>query len=801
MNFLELETGGRSLLLGAIAVLAAGSPDTASAQSAVDNSDAVQTTNAQAAKGRSKIVETTADDASEVVVTAQRRNEQLEDVPMSISTVSARQIQSAGITSLRDLAMVAPGFQLAASGIFPQPTIRGVSASVSNFFDNNVAVYVDGLYQSAPMLLNVDLPNVASIEVLKGPQGTLYGRNATGGAVLINTLDPTDQFQAKGELTYARFNDRRASAYVSGPLGDRVSVGVAGNIRHGDGYYKLASRTVPGAIGGNAAPIRQEAIRGKIRFEASEQFSATLIASRVYISDTRTNVYTPIQNVLPTILTNGAYATTPTKPGVYAFSPQNIGTAGQTEVALKLELRTGIGTIHSTTGYADTVSRGRLDFDGTFAPGTFVANDPIKNHTFQQSIDYTIDAINRVQLLAGFLYVDGVLDGFGQTWAGDVTKPGTKPLTLANDYAVLLTNYWRDHRSAVAGYADATWNIFDHLYLNVGGRFSSERLTATRRTESGLPSLQRIPVATGETFRKFTPRASLRYEFSPRASVYASYSQGFRGGNYNNAMPACVNTTNGACFTPARQEVVDTFEVGFKMARTGLRFDAAGFYSDYRQMQIANIKEVNRILLLDLTNAPTSKIYGAEASITAQPIRNLTLTAGGTWLHARYGSGFSFPGTGVNPAVVGLNVNADPLRTYGNQSQTQDLSGKMLTRSPNFSGNLGLEYAVPQDRGGWNFATNMRFTTKYIPNNPSVWGTAAGVPVARQGEQRFVQNGYAQVNASIMYTTRDGKYSLRLWGTNLTGKQYLLNLNNSTYGTYMAWSDPLSVGGTIGIKI
>lgn len=802
MIFVERGAAGRSYSVLAIAVMAAGLPATASAESVLDSSGPSQAAAAENTNGPGRLAGAArVNQAGEVVVTAERRAERLEDVPMSISTVSNQQIQSSGATSLRDLVMIVPGFQLAASGIYPQPTIRGVSATVANFFETNVAVYVDGLYQVAPMILNIDLPNVANVEVLKGPQGTLYGRNATGGAVLINTFDPTDHLEARAELTYARFDDKRASAYVSGPLGDRVSVSIAGNVRHSDGYYKLASRTVPGATAGNAAPIRQEAIRGKLKFAPSETFSATLIASRVYVSDTRTNVYTPIENVLPSLTTNAAYLTTPTKPGVYAFDPQNVGATAQTEVALKMQLSTGIGTIHSITGYADTVSRGRLDFDGTYAPGTFVANDPVKNKTFQQSIDYNIDAIDRVQLLVGFQYVDGILDGFGQTFVGSIANPGSSPLSLTRDYALLQTAYWRDHRSAKAGYIDATWNLVDHLYLNVGGRYSSERLSATRRTDSTLASLQRIALSTGQTFDKFTPRASLRYEFSPRASIYASYSQGFRAGNYNSTTPSCVNTTNGACFTPALQEVVDAYEVGFKIARPTFRFDAAGFYSDYRQMQIANIKQVNGTVLIDLTNAPKAEIYGVEASVSAQPVANLTVTAGGTWLHARYGDGFTFPGTGVNPAVVGINTNSDPLRTYANQSQTQDLSGLMLSRAPNFSGNFGLEYRVPQDRGGWDFATNLRFTTKYIPNNPSVWGSAVGVPLARQREQRFVQNGYVQINASVTYTTPDGRYFVRVWGANLTDKQYLLNANNSTYGTYTAWSDPRSIGGTIGFKM
>ena len=743
----------------------------------------------------------------DIIVTAQRRSERLENVPMSITAVSAERIQSVGATSLRDLSGVVPGFQLAASGVFVQPALRGVSSTVSGYFESNVGVYVDGLYQSAPLILNVDLPNVASVEVLKGPQGTLYGRNATGGVVLLNTLDPTDTLQGKAEITYARFNDRRANGYISGPIADRVSVSLAGSIRRSDGDLKLASRTTPGATDGNAAPLAQNSVRAKVKFDVSSNFTAQLWVGNTYLSDTRTNLYTPDQNVSQAILTNASYVlgTVPGGRGTYAANPKNEGSSKQTEVGLKLELTTGIGTLQSITGYADTKSTVLVDFDGTFSPGVYV-EQIVDNYTFQQTLDYNIDAIEGLNLNIGGMYVDGVLRGASDTFIGGAntaTNPGTAPLSLTDPtaYVLLVDQSWRTHRKAWAGYVDATLNVSDRIFINIGGRYSRESLTGEGAQASFLASLVRNPISVSTTFKKFTPRASIRYEFDPRSSIYVSYSQGFRGGNYNNATPPCVNVNpTSTCYQPAEQEEITAYEAGFKISRPGFRFDLAGFYYDYTNLQITSLNAGPPVSTV-LANAPKAKIYGMEANVMFQPVDNLTVTAGATWLHARYGDGFLLAGAwGVNPSQPGLNTNADVLRTYTNVSQVQDLSGLMMTRAPNFSGNLGMTYRVPQDEGGWDFSANARFTSSYVPSNPHVWGNAPGVPLNRQREQRFLQSGYTIVNASVTWTHPGGNYYARAWANNLTDKQFILNQNNSTFGTYTQISEPRTFGGTIGFK-
>jgi iron complex outermembrane receptor protein len=543
-------------------------------------------------------------------------------------------------------------------------------------------------------------------------------------------------------------------------------------------------------------------IRGKLKFELSPALSVTLLYSHLRIDDTRTNVFSPVENVSRFYATRPAGETRATKPGVYAYDPENIAKSEQDEFGAKVTLDTGIGSLLSTTGYTDTTVRNRFDFDGSYIPASYITLDPVKTYTFQQALDYNIDSIDRVSLLVGASYFDIVNKSEQFNYSGrNLNASGTTPQTLADDYNVASNSVFRHHKKAWAAYADATWQFSDAWFLTIGGRYSSEELSAFGQAFSASPASVRRATNAKTTFKKFTPRAALRYEISPRTSIYATYSQGFRSGTYNTTLPACVNTTP-ACFVPAKQETVKAYEAGFKTAARGLRFDVAGFYYDYRNIQISATKEVAGVVLIDLGNAPKAKIYGAEANVSYELFNNFKVNAGGTWLHARYGDGFIYSAVGVSGAAPGINVNQDPLKTYSNVDQFQDLSGLQMTRAPNFSGNIGVTFDVPKGEGGLQFASNLKYSSRFVPSNPSVWGIGVGVPVDRQREQRFVQGAYAQINASITWTEPSGRYYARIWGNNLTDYQYKLHYNgNSSFGTYIPLSDPLTFGLTLGAKI
>ena len=742
---------------------------------------------------------------SDIIVTAQRRSERLEEVPMSVTVVSAQTLANAGVTNLRDLANVTSGYQLGAGGAFPQPAIRGVTTVINGTFENNVAVYVDGVYQPVAQALSIDLPNVESVQVLKGPQGTLYGRNATGGALLLTTAGPGNTLAGKAEMTYARFNDWRGSAYISGPLAEGVGFSLAGYIRRSDGYVELANRSTPGATQCCAVPIDQDAIRAKLRFQVMPSLTATLAYNFIRVSDSRTNVYSPIENV-----PNNPYglATRPgglTTLGVEAYDIGNVMQTKQHEGSLTVDWDAPVGKVKSITAYAQVTTDNRFDFDGSYIPSSY-STSLIRERTWQQAVDLTVNKIQDFDVIVGATYFNDrlKLPGTKQYTGNNPANPGTTAGTLA-DYTQLSYALASQRKSAWAAYADITYHLTPQLSINAGGRYSDESQFVAANAVALIPSLAAVlgrPNLTNHVkFKKFTPRASVRYELAPRTDVYFSYSQGFRSGSYNLSEPACTNTTP-SCWQPAAQETIDAFELGFKTAGPNFHAEVSGFYYNYKNLQVSTTHTIAGFPVVDITNAPKASIYGMDASFDYKLMDNLTLRASMTWLHARYGDGFSFGGVGVTSAGgLGINSSSNPLQTYLNVSQVQDLSGLMMARAPNFSGNIGVEYNIPKGEGGLRFAANVKATSKYVITNPSVWGTDPTVPVAQQREQRFTQSGYALLNASVTWTDPTGHEYVRIWGTNLTDHRYRLHYSGTaSNGTYSPMAEPLIVGGTVGYK-
>ena len=782
--------------------------------------------------------------SNEIIVTAQRRSESLEDVPMTVAVISQDTLSSVGVTSARDLANVTTGFQIGNGGSYPQPAIRGITTINAGAYENNVAVFVDGLYQTSPQILNMELPNVQDIQILKGPQGTLYGRNATGGAILINTVEPGDTLTGSVEATYAKFNDRRGRVFIAGPVTDKIGLSIAGTIRRTDGYYKIASRTTPGQFEGRGLGLKQESVRAKLTFELTEAFRATLAYNYARASDPRGVVFTPIENVTNSYAVPGRN-TRARGLGEVSGDIFNIDFT-QNEGALKLEFDTGIGTLRSVTGYTRGVSDTKFDFNGTYVPDLYNAT-VIIDKTWQQSVDFTVDKIDNLNLIVGGTYYNIKTSydptELSRTFLGPASltpftypDPATTTVPLG-DYKKLNENNAFRTKKAWAVFADATFQATDQLSINVGGRYSNETQdvsgykvnfnTATGvprscpysisgETQSGLTCTK--PSARGSKYNKFTPRASIRYEIAPNTNVYASYSKGFRGGEWNLAIPS----DNPDLWFDVKQEDVNAFEVGLKSSGNRLRFELAAFYYDYKNLQVSFTQNVNGVALVILQNAPSAKIHGAEASFDYKVTDNFSIRAGATYLHARYGDNFIFNGQGVNPNAAAFNLDSDPIKNLQNIGLEQDLSGLQMSRAPDFTAFAGFDYLIPAGDGGIRIAANVKYTSSYVVTNPSIWGgwvtntasplySAANVGkndallrgtafADRANEQRARQSAYALVNASITYTDPSGHYYGKIWGNNLTNFKYRTHYNPLSTGTYSPIAEPLSFGGTIGYK-
>jgi len=278
-------------------------------------------------------------DDQEIIVTAQRRSERLTDVPLSITAASAAELTRAGVTNVRQIASITPGVTMQSTGPWLQPAVRGVSSqSTIPGSEQNVALYVDGVYQPTAVANTSDLPDVERIEVLKGPQGTLFGRNATGGAIQIITRDPS--FSTTGNLTasYGRFRDVTLQGYISTPLSDKVAVGVTGSYTSTDGWLKdlLNDRRHTGKI-------TSELVRAKLLFRPNENLKVLLTGFYRHRTDNNINRDNALNG--NTVAVSLGITPVAVKPFDVStdFTKSNVFTRSY-GVTLRAELATRIGT-------------------------------------------------------------------------------------------------------------------------------------------------------------------------------------------------------------------------------------------------------------------------------------------------------------------------------------------------------------------------------------------------------------------------------------------------------------------------
>jgi iron complex outermembrane receptor protein len=704
----------------------------------------------------------------EIVVTAQRRAERLENVPMSISTVSAATVERSGVTNIDELSRLAPGVQVNHAGGSVVPSIRGITALTNTpGAESNVAIYVDGFYAPDTVTINADFANIASIEILKGPQGALYGRNATGGAILINTKAPSKTLTGKLEASYATFNDRIFSGYLSGPITDRVRFSLSGYDRASDGYIKLSDPTRAGATVGDAAPMRQKSYRVKLAADVTDQLTATLAYNYGLSDDPRGNLFTPFAHIPPTVAAPPLRATG-YRERSYNYEARNRAITNET--TLTLVQHTPIGNLSSYTGYARRSFDAFFDFDGTYADTGYSRQRYIQD-TFQQTVDFAVDAIEKVDLVVGASYYKDDTRS-----RGPINRSAYGPgLTLLNISRFSLET------EAYATYADATYHLTDQLTVGVGGRYSHEEKTLNldQLGAGAFPLLVR-----NATFKKFTPRASIRYELAPRTNVYASYSKGFRSGGFPNAGTA-------ATVLPIKPEVVQAYEIGFKTAQSIYRFDAAAFYNDDRNLQVSILVPVcvgtACSVQSRVSNAPKARSYGVEAQLGATPVDRLNIQVGAAYLNARYKSFPNASGTGLNSATDREVTN-----------QTQDWTGEQMARSPTFTSSLVVDYTIPLPVGDLRLASNVSYTDSYVINNASIYGPLATPDLARK--QRFRQKANTLLNAQATWTDASRHVYFGVFANNITDVKTRITYSAGANGDYGTPGTPRQIGVKTGYQ-
>jgi len=603
----------------------------------------------------------------EVVVTARRRAESLQDVPVSVTALDQAQLETSGIASLRDLGAQMPGVNFTErSNLNTQLTIRGVGGDARNIgIEAGVGMYVDGVYVPRTSGYNSDLAEISQIEILRGPQGTLFGKNTIGGVINITTRQPSDSFEGSGYASYGNYNALRTQASVSGPLGEGFSARLTVATYDRDGYiHNLFD-------GRDVNDENRRGARLQLRYQPSDALTFNLSAD--VTRDRRVTLQTQMGSAA------GAAAPYYTGDRFTANSDQpNDDHRDMWGTSLSADYETGSGiTLTSITAYRKIDVSVSSDIDQL--PINLVNSNPVTDFVRMTSQEFRITSPGD----GPFRYVGGL---YYYHQRGTALRRIFFGGSLANgrvNQALAITNSY-------AGYLNADYDLAPGLTLNGGLRYTYERkrgtylVIATPALSYNFDNLRRKDENLSWT-------ASLTYRINPNLTTYATASRGFKSGGFNLDTISAVNLlASDLIFAP---ESVTNYEIGLKgsLFDRKLRFSLSAFRMNYNDKQVAQLisTSASPLTSVQVTNAGKARIEGFEAEATLRPLAGLTLTANASYLDAKY-TRFDYGAL----SFKGNRIEFAPDWMAGLQAEYRFGLGKgevFLVGSANYMGNLYLQ--------------------------------------------------------------------------------------------------------------
>jgi iron complex outermembrane receptor protein len=752
----------------------------------------------------------------EIVVTAQRREESIQAVPLAVTALDQELLDSATIEDLRDLAGRVPSLVVDNVSAGPSAaaiSIRGISfEDIEKSFDPAVGVVVDGVFIGTNTGQLLDSFDMERLEVLRGPQGTLFGRNTIGGVISVTRTKPTEDASLKLQAAYSTFDTKRGRIVLnSGKLGDFISLKAFGFYDDTDGFYRNVSKNrregkYEVLTGGITALIEpSESISAQITYEHMRERGETV---GVPLSETGKDLIclAPLPGFSPVAECNR------TTDQVYTtFSTVDAPIRNDTD-SITGTIDIGLGgdfTLTSVTGYRTNDESVRQDFDASSA--TFF--DTLRKQKFEQfsqEVRITGDVADGVNLLVGAYYFNSNYQLDQSTNFGVVLGQG----------ATAVLRQVVDHSAkSYAAFADARFDISDSLSIGLGGRYTRDKKTifnnygrvaslvglslpsftgvecvAVNGTFSPFPGLVLPSYGAAnncdgsKSFSKFTWRANLNYELADNKRLYASFSRGFRSGGFNGRSSG--PTTLG----PYNPETVDAYEVGLKadwLDRT-LRTNFALFYSKYNDKQEEVVQPAPpgspSPQETVVRNASSADIQGFEAEITASLSDSLTFNASFSYTDAEYNRFFN--------DVVGATAGSMP------DGIPDDVSTLTLRRAPKYQWAAGFNYSRELGAGTLDFSTQLRFQSKYqtciVPNRPRIPGQIRNDDRC-QTEDR--ENLTAQLGYSFPIGSDGQEIKLSVFGRNLTNNKGLsATLPVAGLFTFGFGRPPRTVGVEAGLK-
>ena len=698
---------------------------------------------------------------ADIIVTAERRPEGLQNVPIAITALSGNTLDKAGVKTVGDLTQLAPSLQFGQRSTNNFIALRGIGQAGQDIgSQSGVTVSLDGVPLVNQFMLNPAFLDVERIEVLRGPQGTFQGRNATGGAINVYSNGPTNKTDGAISFNVGDYDRIGVNGYVNALLSNDLTGRFSFQTDRADGWLKN------GYTGGQYDNTNMQEVRGQLLYKPDNGFSVRALIDYSHIRDN------PEFNVI--LARADANLPTPTQVPGYPYLSNNVDNltvymnepnnreVNNLRTTLVAAYRWGDNSsITATTGYIDyRMKLTDLDVDLTPAPTSYFNLIGISTKQFSQELTYSTDLGSKADLTIGGIYIHSTSN-----------EPLYLSLQTIQDYLVYLPTEKLD---SYAGYGQLRYNLTSKLRATIGGRYTLDRKSYLMDASV----LAFNTVLSGKNhWGAFTPRFVLDYTPTKDTLIYASVSRGFKSGGFN---------TLGDITQPVNRfnpEFVWNYEAGLKVALFDkrLRFGLTGFYSDYTNLQQTVFRiglEGSDVRYPRVENASSAKIKGIEFEMQAAPVTGLLLTGAVTRLDAKFGKFCNndplSSGTVTAPSCVGATADGAPL-----PAGAENLKDNGLPQAPKWQFNASAQYSMPISgnlqitaRADYKWQSRVFFD---IYNNPL-----------------NAQNSYGLFNASLGIGSSNDGWSVTGWVRNAFDKRYI------SEGTVSPGATP-SVNGTIGM--
>jgi iron complex outermembrane receptor protein len=712
--------------------------------------------------------QSTARGLEEVVVTAQHREQNLQDVPVSVSAIGAQDLNEAQVFGAAEIAYRVPG--MAYAEFAPGQAIismRGISSPDDGAgMDNSVVMFLDGVYIGRQASINFEMFDLERIEVLRGPQGTLFGRNAIGGAINVTTSRPTDELSIKAEAAAGNEGHLRYQGLVSGPLTDSLLGKISYSHREHDGYVDNV------ILNKEQQDEDTDSVRGQLLWNTD---NSSWLLTGDYMEDDREDM-----GRVP-IYPGG-------DPNTVELWKEIAGEFGKVAspfdgdsyreasgISLQGDIEFDSGTFTTITAARNAKTDWNMASIGVPWGGGVEVNDFIKEDTISQEFRWTSSLDGNINYVAGLYFLNEETDRNEQFWVVAPAGPGGSYIKVGNEIS-----RQENETNSYAAYLQGDWDFADRWTLTLGARYTydEKEVTSTSVNCGALqPGFENYPGCEGvggslgiipQTFKvnaddnwdDISPKASLQWRQTDDVMWFATIAKGFKSGGFGGA-PGIPEQAA----TPVDEETAWNYELGMKgdFLDNTLRFNATAFYTDYQDLQIVRFGPTldNPDFGQFITdNIGEAEIMGVELEFTWYPTDNLRLSGN-----------YAYLDTEINDLVISGAAGA------------VDLSGSELRQAPENKGSLTASYDWPLSGGAnLNFRVDYTYTDEQIND---------------YFNQNTIIEEFQLWDARASWRSANENWEVAIWGKNLGDEEYIAHSYVIGPGVIGVWGPPMTYGATV----